>query len=50
MLKQRVADIDFRQEVRGKLNRAEQANQEYGDQISKHKAKIDQLQMEIKDY
>ncbi|CDW81629.1 UNKNOWN [Stylonychia lemnae] len=49
MLKQRVADLDFRQEARQKWSKLENDKQEFVDQNNRLKQKIEQLQSELKD-
>ncbi len=43
MMKQRVADVDFRQEIRGRLQKQESATRELQETNSKLRSKIDQL-------
>ena len=49
MMKQRVADIDFRQEIRGKLNKQETTNRELSEQLKAQKLRYEQLQGDHKD-
>ena len=49
MMKQRVADIDFRQEIRTKMNKADMSNKDLQEQLSKQKLKNDQLNNQIKE-
>jgi hypothetical protein len=43
MMKQRVADIDFKQEIRGKLNKHEATNKELSDQLKTQRQRYEQL-------
>jgi Afadin- and alpha -actinin-Binding len=43
MMKQRVSDIDFRQEIRGKLNKHEATNKELSDQLKALRSRYEQL-------
>ena len=43
MMKQRVADVDFRQEIRGRLQKQDSATRELQETNSKLRSKIDQL-------
>ena len=49
MMKQRVADIDFRQEIRAKMNKADMSNKDLQEQLNKQKLKNDQLNNQIKE-
>lgn len=50
MMKQRVSDIDFRQEIRGKLNKHEATNKELSDQLKALRSRYEQLQSDNKDF
>ena len=41
MMKQRVADVDFRQEIRGRLSKQEATTREVQDSNSKLRAKVE---------
>lgn len=49
MMKQRVADIDFRQEIRAKLSKQDLSVKDLQDQLSKQRLKTDQSQQQVKD-
>lgn len=49
MMKQRVQDIDFKQEIRGKLNKHESTNKELSEQLKNIKQRYETLQSEHKD-
>lgn len=49
MMKQRVSDIDFRQEVRTKMQKTEQSLRETQDQLSREKQRSETLQKSNKD-
>lgn len=49
MMKQRVSDIDFKQDIRSKMNKHENAVKEYQDALGRAKQKNDQLASTIKD-
>lgn len=49
MMKQRVADIDFRQDIRAKLTKQDQTLKEAQDALSKQRAKAAQLETTVKD-
>ena len=49
MIKQRVQDIDFRQEIRGKLNKLESTNRELTEQLKTQQLRYEQLQGDQKD-
>ena len=44
MMKQRVGDLDFRQEIRAKLGKSEQSQRDFETQISRLKQKNEQLE------
>lgn len=49
MMKQRVADIDFRQEIRAKLTKQDQTIKEHQDALSKQRQKSQALESQVKD-
>ena len=48
MMKQNAQAIDFRQDIRGKLNKLEATNRELSDQLKQHKLKNEQHQNDNK--
>jgi uncharacterized coiled-coil protein SlyX len=49
MMKQRCADIDFRQEIRGKMNKQESTSKELSDQLKTQRQRFEQLQSDYKE-
>ena len=49
MMKQRVADVDFRQEIRAKLSKQESLNRETQDTNAKLRAKLEAQQSQMRD-
>ncbi len=49
MMKQRVGDIDFRQEIRSKMTKTEQNLRETQDQLAREKQRSEALSKNLKD-
>lgn len=49
MLRQRLADMDYKNEVRARVAKSEKETAEAKDQSSKLKQRIEQLQSELKE-
>ena len=49
MLKQRISDIDFKNDFKHKINKSEQENKDAQSQLTKTKTRVEKFQKEIND-